>query len=160
LAYFWFMIQRVCLSLLFVFAFFAAGSAKAQKKADIRELNRQVLELVNHHRADLGLRPLTENGLIAEAALKHSRDMAEGRVPFGHDGFDERTDKLMREIKWANACAENVAYGARTAQEVVEMWLHSPGHRKNIEGNYTQCGIGIATSNDGTLYYTQIFIRV
>ena len=54
--------------------------------------------------------------------------------------------------------AENVAYGAETAEEVVRMWLKSPGHKKNIEGKYNYTGIGIARGRNGQLYYTQLFI--
>jgi uncharacterized protein YkwD len=55
--------------------------------------------------------------------------------------------------------AENVAYGNITAKEVVDNWLKSPGHRRNIEGKYTITGIGVAKSSDGTIFFTQIFVE-
>lgn len=122
-------------------------------------LEDEVLQLINEYRIQHRLQPLQEVGDIADAAYKHSKDMGKHKVPFGHDGFDERTGKLLDKIKGSNAAAENVAYGPRTAEKVVDLWLHSPGHRKNIVGNYNLTGIGIYQSRDGTLYYTQIFIH-
>jgi len=69
--------------------------------------------------------------LITAEASKHCKNMSDGRVAFGHDGFDGRADRLMRQIELSNAIAENVAYGKFLAQEVVNRWIKSPGHRKN-----------------------------
>ena len=84
--------------------------------------------------------------------------MATKKIPFRHDGFDERMAAISRQLKNVSATAENVAYGANTAKDVVDMWLHSPGHKKNIEGNYNLTGLGIEKGTDGQLYYTQIFV--
>lgn len=119
----------------------------------------QVLTLINQYREKKDLPPLAPVKLIAAQAEKHSRNMANRKVPFGHSGFDNRMNLLISKLPGANAAAENVAYGARTAEEVVEMWLNSSGHKKNIKGNYNLTGIGIAKSRNGTLYFTQIFIR-
>jgi len=122
-------------------------------------MESKILADVNKHRAEMDIGSLKDNKILDEAALQHSRDMASGKIPLGHSGFNERMAKLMKELAPANACAENVAYGANTADEVVDMWLHSPGHRKNIEGNYNLSGIGIAEDKNGRKYFTQIFIK-
>jgi uncharacterized protein YkwD len=46
-----------------------------------------------------------------------------------------------------------------TAHKVVDGWLHSPGHKKNIEGDYNFTGIGVSKDKNGRIYYTQIFLR-
>ena len=129
------------------------------QKQNMAALSDEVLVLINQHRASMHLKPLKANPIIVKEAEGHSRNMANKTVEFGHDGFDERSDRIMKKIRPSHASAENVAYGARTAKAVVEMWLESPGHRKNIEGDYNLTGIGIAKSTTGTLYYTQIFIK-
>jgi len=55
--------------------------------------------------------------------------------------------------------AENVAYGATTGKEVVQMWKDSPSHRENMLGNYKYMGIGTAVDNHGTIYFTALFVR-
>lgn len=93
-------------------------------------------------------------------ATVHSRNMAQKKTPFSHDGFETRVATITKQTASAyNGAAENVAYGEMTAEEVVDGWLHSPGHKKNIEGNYNLTGIGVAKAKDGTVYYTQIFLR-
>lgn len=129
--------------------------AGAQSSAS---MERDILVLINKHRAKKGLEPLQSHGSIATAAEKHSRYMASKRV-LGHTGFDSRTGKLLKSIDGANSAAENVAYGSQDAAGVVKMWLNSRGHRKNIEGKYNLTGIGVARSRDGTPYFTQIFIN-
>lgn len=139
---------------------FTPGCAQSNTmEEDFTVMQQSILQEVNNYRATKRLKPLQMVPLITEAALKHSRDMGRGRVSFGHDGFDDRMDKIMRKIDNANACAENVAFGKFTAQEVVKRWIQSPGHRKNIEGNYNMTGIGVVRGKDGYPYFTQIFIN-
>jgi uncharacterized protein YkwD len=91
-------------------------------------------------------------------AEKHSADMASRKVAFSHDGFETRVSVISRQIGGIKKSAENIAYGKIGAKEVVDIWLKSPGHRKNIEGNYQLTGIGIARAKDGTIFFTQIFV--
>ncbi len=43
-------------------------------------------------------------------------------------------------------------------REILEGWLHSPVHRKNLLAPaFNQTGIGIAVAPGGTLYYTQLY---
>lgn len=122
------------------------------------DMTAEVLRLVNEHRAGMGLGALKTNAIITKAAAIHTHNMAIKKLPFGHDGYDERMDGISRQLKNVTATAENVAYGANTAKDVVDMWLHSPGHKKNIEGNYNLTGLGIEKGTDGQIYYTQIFV--
>ena len=106
-----------------------------------------------------GLKPLQLDHGLSELAQKHSQKMGSGEVSFGHSGFDQRYDLALKTHPTWRSFAENVAYGQTTALEVVESWKKSRGHRKNMLGNYSFIGIGIATSKSGTIYYTQIFAR-
>ena len=122
-------------------------------------LQQSVLDYVNQYRKEKGLVPLQMLSVITSEALRHSKNIADGKTAFGHDGFDGRAKRLMSQITASNAIAENVAYGKFTAQEVVNRWLQSSGHRHNIEGKYTLTGVGIVRRNDGYLFFTQLFIN-
>ncbi len=137
------------------------GEIKSVSSSSPKEVNMEasVLELINKYRASKGLKPLKMHAAISEESLRHSSDMASNKVPFSHEGFNSRAKRLEGKINGVKSIAENVAYGQRTAKEVVEDWIKSPGHKMNIEGNYTQTGIGIAANKKGVLYYTQIFVR-
>lgn len=122
-------------------------------------VERDILKYVNEHRHSMGLLALQPLDAATGQAEKHSRDMATGRSAFGHDGFEQRVQAIKKSFGWISASAENVAYGNLTAKEVVKGWLNSPGHKKNIEGNYLQTGIGVYRDRKGVTYFTQIFIK-
>ena len=120
-------------------------------------IERDVLYYVNKHRESKGLAPLSFNAIVASEARRHSTNMASKRVAFGHDGLTARTRNITARIKSVHAVSENVARGTLTAQQVVNLWLKSEGHRRNIEGNYKYTGIGVARARNSELYFTGIF---
>lgn len=116
---------------------------------------------INQYRASKGLPPLTTNAKITEQARAHSQAMASGRVPFSHNGFDQRVKAIATVVAYSGA-AENVAYNqgyTDPASQAVQGWIKSTGHRTNIEGRYDLTGIGVAKNAKGEYYFTQIFIR-
>jgi uncharacterized protein YkwD len=122
-------------------------------------MSRQILVFVNEYRRSKGLPALQPNSFISSVALGHSRDMLTGKSPFGHGGFRERIDRISGQLGKLHVAAENVASGPMSAREVVDGWLHSPGHRRNIEGDFRLTGIGLAEGRNGMIYFTQIFVR-
>jgi uncharacterized protein YkwD len=126
---------------------------------DNQSLERAVHEQINRYRADQGLNALTWNDAIATQARQHSANMANGQTGFGHDGFQSRVQGTGLDYQGA---AENVAYNQGSSDPVtvaVKGWIASPGHLKNIKGNYETAGIGIAQNAKGEIYFTQVFIR-
>jgi len=98
------------------------------------------------------------NEIISNEAYDHSLRMSQGKIPFGHAGFDDRIGKLLKQLA-AIGGAENVAFSPKGAGSVVHNWLNSDGHRENIEGDYNYAGVGIAQGKNGYRYYTVIFIK-
>jgi len=135
-----------------------AGLLHGSRERNLETMESDILKYVNEDRIAHGLSPLHMNQLESSLAAKHSHDMSVGKVKFGHDGFNTRAKTIQKELGSIEV-GENVAEGSMTAREVVDGWLHSPGHKKNIEGNFTLTGIGYATSKKGDIYFTQIFSR-
>ena len=163
------MMKNKMIALLFVAFgisnFYACAQTKTIYKRvtsyqyiDLATMNEQILKLVNEHRKSIGKGALQMTDAASAQALQHSIDMMKGRTPFGHEGFDNRVDAVKKTIGFINAAAENVAYGQMSAEEVVDGWLHSPGHKTNIEGDYNLTGIGISQNSNGVIYFTQIFV--
>jgi uncharacterized protein YkwD len=123
-------------------------------------LDLQIHEQVNRHRQSAGLPPLTWSSVLADLAAAHSRRMASGEVPFGHDGFEERVATARQAIGVSRA-AENVATNnypvGEAAARVVQGWLASPGHRRNIDGAFQLTGVGVARTSSGTYFATQLY---
>lgn len=124
-------------------------------------IEKSAFDQLNKYRASKGLPALTWNATIAEQSRIHSQNMASGKVPFSHDGFQQRVTAIAKTVTYRGA-AENVAYNqgfSDPATKAVQGWLKSTGHRTNIEGNYNLSGIGVAKNAKGEYYFTQIFIR-
>jgi uncharacterized protein YkwD len=135
---------------------FTGHSLYSANYADAME--SEILQYVNDDRSKHDLPPLLMNTMESSLASKHSHDMASGKVKFGHDGFNARAKSIQKSLG-STEVGENVASGRMTAREVVDGWLNSPGHKKNIEGNFTLTGIGYARNKKGDIFFTQIFSR-
>jgi uncharacterized protein YkwD len=139
----------------------AASAVSSITPQQYSRLVDDVHRRVNEFRRSQGLKPLTLDPRISEQAREHSADMARIGKTITHRGFAERLEDLSKAIP-LRAAAENVAAAKgqeNPAQTVVEGWTNSTGHLKNILGDFNLTGIGIAQSDDGTYFFTQIFIR-
>jgi len=122
-------------------------------------IEEDILYYVNKDRKSKGLGLLKLNQIESSVANEHSRNMATGKVAFGHDGLTARAKKIRKQLGGISMVGENVASGQMTAKEAVEGWLQSPGHKRNIEGDFTLTGIGWAKGKKGMIYFTQIFTK-
>jgi len=85
---------------------------------DTEGMEKDILYYINQYRSSIGLPALQMISAATEQATQHSIDMANRAIPFGHDGFDERMDALMKDLGGANAAAENVAFGPETGSDL------------------------------------------
>jgi uncharacterized protein YkwD len=125
------------------------------------EIVAAVHRLVNELRRNQGLKPLTLDPIVSARAREHSVEMAGGNGSVSHRGFDQRLQDIRKKIPY-RAAAENVALSVgydNPARSAVEGWSKSPEHRKNMLGDFSLTGIGIAQREDGRYFLTQIFIR-
>ena len=154
------MFKILLLSVLFpFFQFFPHSQGNQTAKALIQRdsLNKSLLlKLINQARQNgctcngkyyAPVDPVTWNDVLETAAKYHSKDMSTKRYfsHIGTDGSDAGTRILSAGYKWINF-AENIGMGYPTEQDVIDAWLHSPGHCKNIM-NKSYKEIGIANVN-------------
>lgn len=117
----------------------------------------QVIDLVNQERAKEGLAALAYDVEIEQAALVRAK---ETEISFSHTRPDGRTfsTALTEAGEVFRGAGENIAYGQKTPEQVMEGWMNSPGHRANIMNpNYTKIGVGYYQSGSGVNYWTQLF---
>ena len=111
--------------------------------------------LVNDYRRKVGCGPLKWDDRLADVAQRHSEDMSKRRY-FNHNNPEGRTpfERMKRAHISFIGAAENIAAGQLTGTQVLNSWLNSPGHRRNIEDcHYTHHGLGLADT-----YWTHDFI--
>lgn len=116
---------------------------------------------INTVRANHGLPALNHSAKIAQAALRHSNDMAANNLE-GHIGSDGSNpgDRLNDACYRSLAYGEIIAGGYRTPAEVIAAWMGSPGHADIILSNeYTEFGAAYAYNKNSTYkhYYTVDF---
>ncbi|HEX5714901.1 MAG TPA: CAP domain-containing protein [Thermoanaerobaculia bacterium] len=113
---------------------------------DSGAVREEMLALVNAARKKAGLKTLRLNSVLHKAAQAHAEDML-ARGYFAHEspsGTTVRERSRKAGYDWA-AVGENIAFGQTSVDEVMETWMDSPGHRKNIlSRNYTEMGVGLA----------------
>src|ERR1051325_4844842 len=147
------MMRRIFFAILsigFVLGSFTAHAGPSQRE-------QQLFDLVNHEREKAGLSKLEWNDRLAQAALAHSRLLAEhqdlSHQFSGEPNLQERAGTTGLRF---NSVAENVA-AAPDVDTAHTALMKSPGHRANIlHQDYNAIGISIV-ERDRELFVTQDF---
>jgi uncharacterized protein YkwD len=132
-------------------------------------LATRALQLVNEARARgsrCGERsfapapPVKLSGTLAGVALGHAADMAQHNYFEHQDLAGHSPADRVRAVGYPEKLVgENIAYGPKTAEEVVQGWLHSPGHCENImDPRFAEMGIAYAAGRASKrgLYWVQL----
>jgi uncharacterized protein YkwD len=122
----------------------------APAETGVEAAGTATLCLINRERARAGLGAFVPNARLTQAAVAHSRDMV-GRRFFEHDSPDGVTPQdRIRSSGYGGggrSAGENIAWGAgadATPAAIVNLWMHSPGHRADIlRPAFREIGIGI-----------------
>ena len=132
-------------------------------------LATRALQLVNNARAR-GARcgnelfgpapPVTLSSTLGGVAFGHADDMATNNY-FEHEDLHGKSpsDRVRATGYREKLVGENIAYGPKSVDEVVQGWLDSPGHCENImDPRFVEMGLGYATSHDSkhALYWVQV----
>jgi uncharacterized protein YkwD len=123
--------------------FFARATASLRDAGRVRAA---VLEQVNAARRKAGAQPLRASAQLDQAAQKHAEDML-ARGFFAHESPEGKTVReRAREAGYDwRAIGENIAEGQFTVDEVMDSWMKSPDHRRNIlDRGFTELGVGLA----------------
>ena len=118
---------------------------------------QEVVNLTNNERAKAGLQALQIDTKLTQSAQAKSQDMKDKNY-FSHTSptYGSPFDQMKSFGVSYKSAAENIAMGQRTAAEVVDGWMNSPGHKANImNASYTHIGVGLS---DSGYYWTQQFI--
>ena len=135
--------------------FFSVSVAEDISKAYIAE----VFRMTNEERAKVGLPALKQDENLMKAAAQRAVEISE---VFEHTRPDGRSCfTILREYNinyWG--AAENIAYGYRTPEQVMNGWMNSSGHKANIlNESMTHIGIGFYEKN-GAKYWVQEFAYI
>jgi uncharacterized protein YkwD len=107
--------------------------------------------------------PLVWNCTLGDVATEHAADMANNNF-FSHTGSDGLSpfDRLRNAGYQYSSAAENIAAGYSSVSAVMNAWLNSSGHCRNIMNpSFTELGAGRVDNPNSTylIYWTTNLAR-
>lgn len=142
-----------------------ASGATARVSAGVDSDEREIFDLINQERRKKGLSELSWDASLSRLARAYSEKMAREKFFSHYDSNGEAVDdraRAMRIKSWSKI-GENLFYCEGYDNPnlmAVRGWMKSPTHRDNIlDPAYNISGIGIAASESGRIYITQVFIE-
>lgn len=139
----------------FIVFFFSAGVLMSYVRTNFPSVlgtfsdisTQQLLVLTNEKRQETGTAPLTINDNLSQAAANKASDMF-GKNYWAHNAPDGTSPWVF--IKGAGYnyvyAGENLARGFNNAPEVINAWMASPEHKKNmLSSSYQHVGFSVST---------------
>jgi len=120
-----------------------AMAANAQVATAIDPEEAAGILMLNRTRLTLGMNPLLIDTALCNAGRDHSNDMVTNKF-FSHQSPlpGKRTPSERAARFGTKGDGENIAHGAKTGADAIRIWWYSPGHHKNMLGNYRRVGLG------------------
>ncbi|HEX7065042.1 MAG TPA: LysM peptidoglycan-binding domain-containing protein [Bacillales bacterium] len=138
------------------------GTGSTQSNSSVlSQYEQKVVELTNKERTERGLQPLKVAVELSKMGDVKAEDMRDNHY-FSHTSptYGSPFDMMKQFGISYSYAGENIAAGQRTPQEVVNAWMNSPGHRRNIlNSHYTYIGVGYTDGGSYGSYWVQEFIR-
>ena len=131
----------------------STGGSSSSSDIDIEEFREEVIRLTNIERENAGLDPLVKDSTAMEYAQIRAEELS---VSYSHKRPNNEA-KSMDGLEFI----ENIAYGQKTPEEVVNDWMNSSGHKATMLSDYSDYGsrIGVGCyKSGGTIYWTQEFV--
>lgn len=135
------------------------GGESNQPGTDAEELTfaHQVVKLVNEERAKAGLSALTIDVNVEAAAQVRANEIKQSFSHTRPNGSQFSTALKEQGVSYRGA-GENIAWGQKSPEAVMQAWMNSDGHRANIlNAQFTKIGVGYYQDANGTNYWTQLF---
>ncbi len=132
------------------------GVLSSVLNASTSDYANQVAALVNQERAANGLKPVRMSPQLSQAANVRAVEIKQNFSHTRPDGTSCFTAVTDMGITYQYV-AENIAYGQKDPESVMNAWMNSSGHRANIlNKNMEYIGVGVNYDN-GVYYWTQFF---
>lgn len=124
---------------------------------DLNEYSKEVLVLLNEYRTQNNLNELKWDTTLAEVAAIRAPELVQKWSHIRPNGT--KYVDILDEIRYPSPLVgENLGRYQTTPEEVMQMWIESPGHNANLLGDFTKVGISVYEEN-GLLYWVQIFAK-
>lgn len=131
------------------------SSDNSSNSSTVDDYVQGVFKLVNEERTSKGIKELTLNESLCEAAAKRAKEVGSYFSHTRPDGTSCFTVLGEYNISYHTA-GENIAQGQWSPEMVMNSWMNSSGHKANIlNSSFSQIGIGY---DPDTNSWVQLFI--
>lgn len=115
---------------------------------------------LNAIRREYGLQPLSRDATLERAAMQQASYMKSAGKMAHTTGWGRDFASRVRGNGIRGVAAENVAYGQRTAKDVLAGWMTSRGHRRNmLDPAFGHFGLASAEDSKGRKYWALMLGR-
>jgi len=157
------MLKRIVTAITALSLLVCTFSFRAAALVDANGFEAEIVRLVNEERAKEGMVALNYgNSALNAAAIKRVEEYAANPYLRHTRPNNGSFSTVFAEygIEWRE-CGENVASGHRSPAQVVEAWMNSESHRKNIMGGsagFNWIDVAVYEDDNGRLYWVQLFV--
>lgn len=121
----------------------------------------KIIELTNSERLKLNLNNLTANHLLTKAAYKKGQAIIDSNT-FQHNINKKKFSKWIKNVGYKYSyIGENLAIDFITSEGVINAWLKSKTHKRNMLNSvYEETGVAVIKNkflNENTILIIQIF---
>jgi uncharacterized protein YkwD len=108
-------------------------------------------------RRENGVSPLKPDTGLEKAALRQAGYMARSGEMEHTTGLGRDFVSRMKKDKIHGLRAENIAYGTFGTSKVLDVWMHSPPHRKNmLDARIRRFGLAYVSDGNGRRYWAMV----
>ena len=132
---------------------------------EVKQAEKQVLQMVNQYRSKYGLAPLRMDYHVRKVARDRSRDMRNKNYfahgsPSGQSAGTMMHNRGIKHWGWGENIGRISYLGWNTTNRgMVDGWKRSSGHnRLMLTRDYNYIGVGIARTSQ-VAYYTLVFVK-
>jgi len=138
----------------------AASPGSAAAAMDGLGASASAEEYLNAIRREYGLQPLSRDATLERAAAQQAGYMRSSGKMAHTTGWGRDFASRVRGNGIRGMAAENVAYGQRSAKDVLAGWMTSRGHRRNmLDPAFGHFGLASAEDSKGRKYWALMLGR-
>jgi len=149
-----------------ILAVLALGTVSCNKDnngngfTQVKTIEHNIYLAIKEYRESQGLTgAFVEQYLMVAEAQLYSQRMAAGQVPLGLSGVDDHWATLNEKYTFYNQAALVLKTTSVDEDQILTEILETAGADTTLQGDLSQCGVGVESDPDGFNYVTVLLAK-
>lgn len=126
----------------------------------VKTIEHNIYLAIKEYRESKGLTgAFVEQYLMVAEAQLYSLRMAAGQVPLGLSGLDDHWASLNEKYTFYNQAALVLKTTTADEDQILAEILETAGADTTLQGDLTQCGVGVESDSEGFNYVTVLLAK-